>query len=516
MAAAVGGKEKPRVAMRGIVKIYPDGTVALRGVDLDIYPGEVLGLLGENGAGKTTLMKVLAGFLKPTSGYIELRRVRDGREEVRRVVWRSAAEALHNGIGMVHQHLSLVPVFTAYENIILGLPSSMLHGARERIERLMEETGLEVPLDEVVELLSFGEQQRVEILRMLFRNVDVLILDEPTTNLTPVETETLFNAIRKLKQQGKSIVFITHKLREVLEITDRIVVMRRGRVVGELPRAMADPRLLARMMVGREVLMRVEKPAAKPGEVVLRVENLWVKRDIGTWGVRGVSFEVRAGEIFGVAGVEGNGQAELVEAITGLRRVERGKIYFLGKDVTNMTPAELYRMGMAHVPEDRRTTGLIMEMNLVENSILGMQRWPRFLRDRFGTMNWAAAEQHAEEIVRKYEVAAPGLYSPVKYLSGGNQQKLLLGREISKNPKLIVAAQPTRGLDVAATEYVRRMLVRLRSQGHAVLLVSSDTDEVMQLSDRIAVMYRGSFVTVTRPEEVTEEKLGLYMGGMKA
>ncbi len=504
----MSGRPSPRVSMRGIVKIYPDGTVALRGVDLDVYPGEILGLLGENGAGKTTLMKILAGFLRPTAGRI----IYEGRP----VHFRSAAEALERGIGMVHQHLALVPVFTAYENIILGLPPSMIAGARKRIEKLMDETGLHVDLDQVVELLSFGERQRVEILRMLFRNVKVLILDEPTTNLTPVETEELFKALVKLKKQGKSIIFITHKLREVLEIADRIVVMRRGRVVGEVPRNVAEPRLLARMMVGREVLFKIEKPRITPGQVVLKVEDLWVRRDIGTWGVKGVSFEVREGEIFGIAGVEGNGQAELVEAITGLKAPERGRIFLLGHDITGLGPAELYRMGLAHIPEDRRSTGLILEMSVVENSILGMHRWERFAKGFFGVIDWRAAEEHAAEIVRKYDVVAPGLHSPVKHLSGGNQQKLLVGREISKNPKLIVAAQPTRGLDVAATEYIRRLLVRLRNEGHAVLLVSSDTDEVLQLSDRVAIMYKGEFVAITKPEELTREKLGLYMGGAAA
>jgi simple sugar transport system ATP-binding protein len=289
--------------------------------------------------------------------------------------------------------------------------------------------------------------------------------------------------------------------------------MRRGRVVGEVPRAKAEPRLLARLMVGREVFLRIEKPPVKPGEVVLKVEDLWVKSDIGGWAVRGVSFEVRAGEIFGIAGVEGNGQAELVQALTGLRRVERGKVILLGRDVTNSPPSLLYRMGVAHIPEDRQLMGLILEMSVAENSILGMHRWPRFL-GRFGIVRWRSVLEHAERIVREYEVVAPSLRSPARYLSGGNQQKLLVGRELSKKPKLVIAAQPTRGLDVAATEYIRRLLVKLRSEGHAVLLVSADTDEVLQLSDRVAVMYAGRFTAVTRPEELTEEKLGLLMGGM--
>ena len=489
--------------MKGIVKVYPDGTVALRGVDLRLFPGEVHGLLGENGAGKTTLMKILAGFLRPTRGEIILRG--------RRVRWRSAADALHHGIGMVHQHLSLVPVFTAYENIVLGLPGRLMRGARERVERLMEETGLHVPLDAVVEELAFGVRQRVEILRMLLRRVDVLILDEPTTNLTPVETRVLFDALRRLKSQGRTIVFITHKLREVMEVADRITVMRRGRVVGELSREEATPEKLARLMVGREVVFRLEKPPARPGEPALVVEDLWVRGEYG-YAVKGVSLEVRRGEILGIAGVEGNGQAELVEAITGLRPAERGRVLLLGRDVTNRPPGELYRLGLAHIPEDRRNVGLVLDMSVAENSVLGLHRWSRFLR-RLGLIDWGSVMSHASRIVEEYDVVAPGLRSPVRHLSGGNQQKLLVGREISKEPVVIVASQPTRGLDVAATEYIRRLLIRLRSEGKAVLLVSADTDEVLQLSDRVAVMYEGRIVAVEKPETLTEERLGLLMGG---
>lgn len=490
--------------MKNIVKIYPDGTVALRGVDFEARRGEIHGLLGENGAGKTTLMRILSGVLRPTRGEIYVRG--------KRVSFKSAAEALKMGIGMVHQHLALVPVFTAYENIVLGLPRSM--ASKEKVKELMEKTKLHVPLDAIVEDLPLGIKQRIEILKMLYRNVDVLILDEPTTNLTPTETRELFKVLRILKEQGKTIIFITHKLREVLEVTDRITVLRKGKVVGVVETSKATPEMLARMMVGREVVFRIEKKPAKPGGVKLSVEDLWVMGDLGEWAVKGISFEVRAGEIFGIAGVEGNGQKELVEALTGLRRVSRGKVVLLGRDVTNKTPLELYRMGLAHIPEDRQRLGLVLDMSVAENSILGIQRNKPFI-GRLGVLLWKNIFKHAEEIIREFDVLVPGLRAPVRYLSGGNQQKLVVGREIMKKPDVIIAAQPTRGLDVAATEYIRKLLLKLRDTGKAILLVSTDLDEILQLSDRVAVIYEGEFMGIAKPEELTEEEIGLMMGGYR-
>ncbi len=492
------------VKMENIVKVYPDGTVALRGVDFEAKRGEIHGLLGENGAGKTTLMKILSGLLKPTEGSIYIRG--------RRVSFRSAAEALKHGIGMVHQHLALVPVFTVLENIILGL--SYKEVDVDRLKKLMESTGLKAPLNAVIEDLPLGVRQRVEILKMLYRNVDILILDEPTTNLTPTETKELFKTLRILKKQGKTIIFITHKLREVMEITDRVTVLRRGKVVGVVETRKATPEMLAKMMVGREVVFKIEKKPPVIKEPLLVVKDLWVRSDLGGWAVKGLSFAVHGGEIFGIAGVEGNGQKELVEALTGLRRVEKGKILLMGIDITNRNPAQLYRLGLSHIPEDKQRLGLILDMSIAENSILGIQRNRPFM-GKMLVMKWKNIFSHTEKIIKSFDIIAPGVKAPVRSLSGGNQQKLVVGREIVKAPRVIVAAQPTRGLDVAATEYIRRLLIKMRDEGKAVLLVSADLDEILQLSDRMAVIYEGEFMGIAKPEELTEEQIGLMMGGYK-
>ncbi|WP_297465564.1 ABC transporter ATP-binding protein [Thermococcus sp.] len=502
----------PIVEMKGIVKVYPDGTKALKGVDLVVYQGEILGLLGENGAGKTTLMKILFGMLQPTAGKIFVK----GKE----VRFKSPSDAIAHGIGMVHQHFTLVEVFDALHNIILGMEGHGLlskidvERARRKIERLMEELNFRVPLDVPVEELPVGVQQRVEILKMLYRDVEVLILDEPTAVLTPIEVRELFRVLRQLKARGKTIIFISHKLNEVMEITDRVTVIRKGKVVGTVRTSEATPQLLARMMVGRDVVLRIEKPPKEPGKPILRVEKLRVIGDRGEVAVKDLSFEVRAGEIFGIAGVEGNGQTELIEAISGLRKVEGGKVYLNEKDITGKGPKELYDMGMAHIPEDRTHMGLILDMTVTENSILGLHWRPKFQRFK-GVINWARAREHAQHLIEQFDISAPGTEAPVKSLSGGNQQKLIVAREVSKEPVFIIAAQPTRGVDVASTEYIRNYLVKLRNEDKAVLLVSADLDEVVQLSDRMGVMYEGEFMGVVKPEEVTTEEIGMMMGGIR-
>ncbi len=506
------GERQPIVEMRGIVKVYSDGTRALNGVDLTVYPGEILGLLGENGAGKTTLMKILSGMLKPTSGKIIVK----GKE----VHFKSPLDAISMGIGMVHQHFTLVEVFDALHNIILGMEGHGLfskidvESAKKRLQKLMDDLNFQVPLDIPVENLPVGVQQRVEILKMLYRNVDILILDEPTAVLTPIEVEELFQVLRKLKSEGKTIIFISHKLNEVMEITDRVTVLRKGQVVGTVDTKDATPQLLARMMVGRDVVLRIEKPPKEPGKPILQVKNLWVKGDRGEDSVKGLSFEVREGEIFGIAGVEGNGQTELIESITGLRKPEKGKIILNGRDITGRPPKELYDMGMAHIPEDRTNMGLILDMTVTENSILGLQWRKKFQRFK-GVIHWGKAREHANELIKRFDILAPGTEAPVKSLSGGNQQKLIVAREVSKEPVLIVASQPTRGVDVASTEYIRNYLIKLRNEGKAVLLVSADLDEVLQLSDRMGIMYEGEFMGVVKPDEVTIEEIGMMMGGIR-
>jgi len=502
---------RPQIEMRAIHKVYPDGTVALRGVDFRLDRGEVVGLLGENGAGKTTLMKILSGLLRPTRGEIVV--------EGHPVHFRSPSDALRVGIGMVHQAFTLVPPYSGLQNIILGqeavgaLAPLRTARARERVEALVAETGLAIPLDNPVESMPIGVQQRVEILKTLYRGTSVLILDEPTSALAPVEVGDLFRFLAGLKAVGKSVVFITHKLKEVLEISDRIVVLRGGRVTGEVTAAQATPERLAELMVGREVVPRVSRAPRAPGPPVLMVRSLQVPSDRGTPAVRDLSFDVRGGEIFGIAGVEGNGQSELVQALTGLRRPGAGEITLDGKPLARLNPLALYRQGLGHIPEDKARFGLALTFDVAENSILSRQAEPRFLTG-IGRLNWRHIITYARELVEGFRVVTPGLRAVVRSLSGGNQQRLLVGRELSKQPVLIVAMHPTRGLDIASTVYIRELLIGIRDEGAAVLLVSADLDEIIELSDRIAVMYEGRFIGTGTAEEFSREEIGLLMGGI--
>ncbi len=507
-----GNNKRPFVEMKSIRKVYPDGTVALRGVDFEINRGEIVGLLGENGAGKTTLMKILSGLLPLTSGKIYIA----GKP----VNFKNPADALRAGIGMVHQVFALVPPYTAAENILLGQEAAgplsilQLEAAQQKLGALVQETGLEVPLDTPVESLPIGVQQRVEILKVLFRGTDLLILDEPTSSLTPLEVDELFRIMRRLKETGKAVVFITHKLKEVLEISDRIVVLRNGVVTGKIRTEEATPEKLAVMMVGREVVPRVTRKERAAGEPVLVTKGLQVRSDSGVLAVKNVSFEVRAGEVFGVAGVEGNGQSELVQALTGLRPIERGEVYLNGASVSGLGPKELFERGICHIPEDKARFGLALNFDIAENSILGRQWEPEF-RLPLGRLNGRKIVEFAERLVKTFQVVTPSIRTPVKSLSGGNQQRLVVGRELSRQPALVIAAHPTRGLDVSSTVYIRELLIRMRDEGKGVLLVSADLDEILELSDRIAVMYEGEFIGIGDAERLSREEIGMMMGGIK-
>ncbi|MBC7318733.1 ABC transporter ATP-binding protein [Candidatus Bipolaricaulota bacterium] len=496
------------VEARKITKIYADGTVALRDVDFQVRPGEVMGLLGENGAGKTTLTKIISGLLSPTSGTIFWK----GKA----VRFSSPREALQAGIGMVHQHFALVGPFTGLENIALGaeggglLSPVKLKTIRTKVEEIMSRTGLHAPLDAPVEELPVGVQQRIEILKILFREVELLILDEPTAVLTPQEVDELFAVLRNIAAQGKSVIFITHKLREVLAVTDRITVLRRGEVVGvrETPRTSVEE--LAQLMVGQELGVLRQKEPRERGPEVLRVEELVVPGPAGEPAVRGISFTVHAGEIFGIAGIQGNGQTELVEALVGLRPWN-GRVELNGRSLAGLGPAQIAALGLAHIPEDRHGMGLILDMNVTENSILGrISAFQGFL----GRLRWASAQRFAQDLIARFSIQARGVRAPARSLSGGNQQKLVVGRELSKSPRILIANQPTRGLDIAATRFIRELLLRLRDEGMAILLVSADLDEIFELADRVAVMYRGTFTGVLPAEELDREKVGLLMGGL--
>ncbi len=492
--------------LRGIRKEFP-GVVANDDVDLDIRRGEVHALLGENGAGKSTLMNILYGLYRPDAGEIRLH----GQP----VSFGSARDAIQAGIGMVHQHFMLIPVMTVAENIVLGVePRDRLlldeRTAERRVRELSKRFGLLVEPAALVSEITVGQEQRVEILKALYRGAEILILDEPTAVLTPQEARELFGIIRSLQEDGKSIIFISHKLNEVLEIADRITVLRRGKKIETVPCEGATETSLARAMVGREVLLSVEKEPAKPGEVLLTVDDLHVRDERGIEKVRGVSLEVRAGEIVGVAGVDGNGQTELVEAITGLRKIESGRVLVAGRELRDASARQMLDAGVGHIPEDRQRRGLVLEFTIAEN--IALHDYAKPPDARFGWLFPLRLVERARRLIKEFDVRGGGPLTPAGGLSGGNQQKVVVAREIARDPKVLIAAQPTRGLDVGAIEYLHRRIVAERDEGRAVLLVSLELEEILSLSDRILVIYEGELVG-EHAGEVDEEALGLEMLG---
>ena len=499
----------PVLELRNITKRFP-GVLANDHISLKLEQGEIHALLGENGAGKTTLMNVLYGLYHPDEGEMIVR----GQP----IKPTSPVDAIRAGIGMVHQHFMLVPVFSVAENVMLG--DEMLTGGAfldrkrgaDRIRELSRQYSLEVDPDAYIKDLPVGVQQRVEIIKLLYRNADILILDEPTAVLTPQEVTDLFKIVRSLVVQGKSVIFITHKLKEVLATADRITVLRLGRVVGQATPAEASEASLAAMMVGREVMLEVQKEPAQPGDVVLQIENLEVLDERLNVAVDGVSLEVQAGEIVGIAGVQGNGQTQLVEAITGLRPPLEGTIRILGRDTTHATPRQITELGVAHVPEDRQREGLVLSYPVSANMVLSTYYRPPFAKGV--VIQDEAVSAAATERVKQFDVRTPGIDTSAESLSGGNQQKVIVAREFSRPIKLLVASQPTRGLDVGSIEYIHSRIIQKRDDGVGVLLASPELDEIMALSDRIAVMYRGRIVAIVDADAATKEYLGLLMAGV--
>jgi len=495
--------------MHGICKAFP-GVQANDHIDFQLEKGEIHALLGENGAGKTTLVNILYGLYRPDEGRILL----NGQE----IKINEPRDAITHGIGMVHQHFMLIPVFTVAENIILGTEitrNGLLDrtNAARRIRDFSHEFGLDVDPDAYISDLSVGIQQRVEIVKALYREADILILDEPTAVLTPQEANELFSIMRSLSAQGKSIIFITHKLKEVFAVADRITVLRDGHVIGTTTPREATRSKLATMMVGREVLLTVEKGPPKLGDVVLRIKDLKVKDDRLYMAVDGVNLEVRAGEILGVAGVQGNGQTELVEAITGLRRSVDGRIEILDRETTNASPRQVIESGVAHVPENRQKHGLVLSYPLVDNLVLCSYYRPPFAHGM--VMDNEAIDDYGRRLIAEFDIRTPSEYALAGTLSGGNRQKLIVAREFSRASKLVIAAQPTRGLDVGSIEFIHQRLVEQRDAGCGILLVSVELDEILSLSDRIAVLYKGKNIETLPAAEATPEHLGLLMAGIR-
>lgn len=495
------------IEMRQITKRFP-GIIANDHIDLTVKKGEIHALLGENGAGKSTLMSILFGLYQPDEGeiYISGKRVHiDGPNEANRL-----------GIGMVHQHFMLVKPFTVTENIILGMEPSKgfkidMNQARARVKELSEKYGLKIDPDAKIADISVGMQQRVEIIKTLYRGAEILIFDEPTAVLTPQEIDDLLVIMKNLVDEGKSIVFITHKLKEIMRVCDRVTVIRRGKVVESLYVADTDADTLAMKMVGREVKLAVEKKPSEQGKKVLQIQKLDVKDTRGFMKVRGLELDVYQGEILGLAGVEGNGQSELIEAITGLRPVSGGTVILNGKPITGFSPRKVIESCVSHIPEDRHHHGLVLDFNIAENMVLETYRDAPFAKGLILQQNEIV--RHAERLIEDYDVRTPSAFTPARALSGGNQQKAIIAREVDRDPDLLIAAQPTRGLDVGAIEFIHKRLIEQRNKGKAVLLVSLELDEIMRLSDRIAVIYNGQIVGIVKPEETSDRELGVMMAG---
>ena len=498
------------IELRGITKRF-GSVLANSDVNLKIRAGEILGLLGENGAGKSTLMNVLSGLYRPDEGEILI----DGKP----VNFRGAGDAIRAGIGMVHQHFMLVPVFTVAENVVLGvepvkaLDRLDMKTARAQVRAISTEHGLEVHPNAIIEEIPVGLQQRVEIIKVLFRSANAIIFDEPTAVLTPQEVVEFFGIIRSLREAGKALVFITHKLGEVLEVADRISVLRAGKIVGEGDPRTATSADLAEMMVGRPVRFAVERRTSPPGGPLLEVKGLTVLNERDEIAVAGIDFTVHEGEVVGIAGVQGNGQTELVEALTGLRPTAAGTLTFAGEDITRASTRERHRKLIAHIPEDRQRSGLITDFSVAENSVLDSYYAPPFSAGI--SMRWGEVYKESAKIVEDFDVRTASIHTHAGNLSGGNQQKLVVGREMARDTRLLIAAQPTRGIDVGSIEYIHERIAKARDEGDGILIVSTELDEVMSLSDRILVMYRGRVVAEFDGATASVKEVGLAMAGVK-
>jgi general nucleoside transport system ATP-binding protein len=497
------------IEMLNIRKVFGN-FVANDNITLQLKKGEIHALLGENGAGKSTLMNVLFGLYQPDGGEIRV------KGQTVKISNPNVANDL--GIGMVHQHFMLVDTFTVTENIILGSEPTKggkidIKRAEQEVRELSERYGLAVDPTAKIADISVGMQQRVEILKTLYRGADILIFDEPTAVLTPQEIQELIQIMKALVREGKSIILITHKLKEIMEVCDRVTVIRRGKGIGTLNVADTNPNELAALMVGREVHFKTDKKEANPGKEVLEIKDLVVKDARGVTVVDHLNLTVRAGEIVGIAGVDGNGQSELIEAITGLIKAESGSIKLNGKEILNLSPRKITEAGVGHIPQDRHKHGLVLDFPIGENMVL--QTYYKEPYSKNGVLNFKNIYDKARQLIKEFDVRTPDEYTKARALSGGNQQKAIIGREVDRNPELLIAAQPTRGLDVGAIEFIHKRLIEQRDQGKAVLLVSFELDEIMNVSDRIAVIYEGKIVAIVDPKETTEQELGLLMAGSK-